>query len=97
MIESQEVVTPERLLAAADALLKAMESEEGQDASVNVRVGRSRFAPDDPELFTLSEYIEAMTMLIRMGFAGSPRAARSDTKRSALARVPKEPNRSTSP
>ena len=75
MMEHQKVVSPERLLAAADVLLKAMDSEEGQDASVSVWVGQSRFGPDDPELFTLSEYIEAMTMLIRMGFAGTPRAA----------------------
>jgi hypothetical protein len=68
-------IHPDRLLGAADALLRAMDSEEGDDAAVNVWVGRTRRPAADAGTFTLGEYIEAMTMLIRLGCARSTRTA----------------------
>ena len=68
----QVAIDPNRLFAAADTLLDAMRSREGKDAFVVMRIGDR---PDQRDLpadgFTRTELVEAMSMLVRMGFTDS--------------------------
>lgn len=59
----------DRICGAADALLRAIESDDGLNATVDVWVGEH---PDEreslcPSAFTAGEYVAAMTMLVRLG------------------------------
>ena len=68
-----------RLFAAADALLEAMETEQGRNALIAVRL-------DDPaghshptmRAFTPAELTDAMTLLMRLGLV--PRALNRATR-----------------
>ncbi|HMN39680.1 MAG TPA: hypothetical protein PKE29_02470 [Phycisphaerales bacterium] len=61
-------VSPNRLCAAADRLLAAIDSPQGRNAPVVVYTGPLRRAGRVCEdAFTCEEFIEAMAMLIRMG------------------------------
>lgn len=53
----------QRTLGAAEALLTAIESPDGGSACVTVRVG----AADRTGSYTVSEFIDAMTLLLREG------------------------------
>jgi hypothetical protein len=65
-----------RLFDAADALLRAIASPDGFETTVEASVGGTgRGGSLRPGLFTISEYIEAMQMLVRNGLvnrAGRP-------------------------
>jgi len=71
----------QRILGAAAALLRAIESPDGRDASITVRgVASARTGH-----YTMSELIDAMTMLIRRGAvstAAERRAAGPDARES---------------
>lgn len=55
----------QRVFGAAEALLTAFESPDGRNACVTVRVG----APGRTGSYTISEFIDAMTLLLREGVA----------------------------
>ncbi len=59
---------PSRLFAAADVLLRAIESPHGFDSRIRMHIGALRVGETlPPNVFTAEELIEAMDMLIRMG------------------------------
>ncbi len=65
-----------RIMAAADALLKAFHSASGRRSMINIRPsGRpiARNATHGP--YTLNEYIEGMALLSRLGMVPSPVSA----------------------
>jgi hypothetical protein len=73
----QAAIDPNRLFAAADALLLAMHSREGKNALVVMHIGNcpeGKALPADS--FTHTEFVEAMSMLVRMGFAESDSSRR---------------------
>jgi len=67
-----------RVFTAADVLLRALQSPEGLESTVPVFVG-----PADQRLrrarkaFTLEEFVEAMTLLMRLGLVDRPAHAQS--------------------
>jgi len=62
------IVGHKRLLAAADVLLRGIDSPQGLDARVRMYVGTPRFGGSLPGwMFTPEELSEAIGMLIRMG------------------------------
>lgn len=66
----------ERLFAAADALLKAMESKHGADATVVMTLDRPTIKRlSSIKAFTPDELVCAMEMLVRMGFVVPPATA----------------------
>ncbi len=64
-------IPTDRLFAAADALLEALASGEGRNALIRMYVGR-RLRDATDGAFTETELVEAMAMLLRMGFIGPP-------------------------
>jgi hypothetical protein len=66
------VIGSNRLFAAADLLLAAIESETGKDSVVPVYLeDPCSDWPPPKRVFTRIELIEAMKLLIRMGFVES--------------------------
>lgn len=66
------VVNPDRLCAAADMLLRAVQSRRGWNSRVEARTGPPQEAgQESKEAFTCDELTEAMSMLIRMGVVSS--------------------------
>lgn len=66
------VVDSRRLFAAADLILKLVESKEGIHAVIPMRMddGPCGGPAVPPRPFTQTELVEAMSILIRMGFTG---------------------------
>ena len=61
-------IDPHRLLDAADLLLKAVESEQGQSSVIDACVGKPEMLRHEAvKRFTIAELVEAMAMLWRMG------------------------------
>jgi hypothetical protein len=61
-------ITPNRLFAAADVLMNAVNSASGMETRVDMHVGSHRQGGMRPrEAFACEEYMEAMAMLMRMG------------------------------
>ena len=59
---------PQRLLGAAELLLKALESQEGMNSRIPVHFIVPRADATAPsQRYTLMELVDAMTMLKRMG------------------------------
>lgn len=68
-MNSRRTLNSQRIFAAADLLLKKLDSEEGAESLVTVWTGKD--APLEAArtpVFTQDEFIEAMAMLMRMGF-----------------------------
>lgn len=61
-------ISPNRLFDVADAILRATQSEEGMSACVSVWIDEPPDGTQSLSTFTESECIEAMGLLIRMGF-----------------------------
>lgn len=71
-------IDPNRLFAAADAILRASRPSLGQDARISMCVGGQRVGDSLPKnVFTSEELMEAMAMLMRMGLAPSAQADHS--------------------
>ncbi len=68
-MKSNSNMKSRRLLNAAAWLLKAMESTEGMDSLIPIyfSVPRTDAVPRSPH-YTLDELVDAMTILIHMGF-----------------------------
>lgn len=69
-------IDPARLFGAADHLLKALESMNGTGSLITMKTGDvDGDEPSSLEIFRQDELVEAMDMLIRMGFVrAEPRA-----------------------
>lgn len=66
------IVNPDRLCAAADMLLSAIQSRRASNSRVKVYAGPPRRTGRMcNDAFTCDELIEAMSMLIRMGLVSS--------------------------
>lgn len=63
-------ISETRLFAAADKLLNLMQSEQGMSCLIEMAFDESQPANNNPigGPFTQSELVEAMSMLIRMGY-----------------------------
>ena len=61
-------ITPNRLFDVADAILRATQSEEGMSACVSVWIEEPPNGTRSLSTFTETECIEAMGLLIRMGY-----------------------------
>jgi len=61
-----------RIMSAADILLAALTGPEGANASIDVEIG-TRFNPSRGTAgpFTVLEYVDAMTFLVKLGFVRS--------------------------
>jgi len=66
-----------RLFEAADALLKAIESKEGVQVLIPGRGDPPMSTGSNSSAFTHAELVEAMTLLIRMGFVTPGKKATS--------------------
>lgn len=64
----ESTIRTERLFAAADLLLAAVNSEDGMKSTVEVATDERHDALTDG-LFTQAELVEAMAFLIRLGLA----------------------------
>jgi hypothetical protein len=61
-------ITPNRLFDVADAILRATQTEDGMSACVSVWIDEPPDGTPSLSTFTESECIEAMGLLIRMGY-----------------------------
>jgi hypothetical protein len=69
-MSSKGTIDVNRLFAAADALLDAMSSHDGADALIQMYAGNRPDATGLPaNMFTQAELVEAMAMLVRMGYS----------------------------
>ena len=69
-------ITPNRLFDVADAILRATQSDQGMSACVSVWVDEPPDGSQSLSTFTESECIEAMGLLIRMGYIDPHQAER---------------------
>lgn len=68
----------DRLFEAADAILDALDSgeERGPRVLMSLDDEPPPPRPGEPPVFTRAELVEAMTMLLRMGYSRDEKAAR---------------------
>lgn len=71
MEKTTRMITWPRLIAAADALLEAISSTDGMQALVEVRMDEPAEQDSVSGPFTQDEFMEAMSMLVRMGLVPS--------------------------
>lgn len=76
MEKAIRMMRAKRMMAAADSLLQAMSSREGMHTLVDVRVDGGRMIGEGcGGPFTQEEYVEAMSLLLRLGLV--PRRSRA--------------------
>lgn len=71
-------ISARRLFEVADAIHRATQSEQGMDARISVWVDEPPQGARSLSTFTEAECIEAMSLLIRMGYIDPGTTTRTD-------------------
>ncbi len=88
----EPTISPDRLFAAADAILGGIHSPRGFSSRISMHVGPVRAGRCLPaSVFTSDELIEGMAMLIRMGLLPSDPSPRIPAARDTTDRTLKRP------